>query len=142
MRTTDFRMRPQALRAAIEADLAAGLSPACVVAAVGSTNVGAIDPLDDIADLCDEFDLWLHVDGAYGGIVGLDPAYTQMTSAMCRVNSLESRSTQMAAGSARLWGGYRTRASIKLRKLHAGARLPACGGHRGRGRAMAIRVHV
>jgi aromatic-L-amino-acid decarboxylase len=84
----DFRMRPQALRAAIEADLAAGLSPACVVAAVGSTNVGAIDPLDDIADLCDEYDLWLHVDGAYGGIVGLDPAYTQKTSAMCRVNSL------------------------------------------------------
>lgn len=84
----DFRMRPQALRAAIEADLAAGLSPACVVASVGSTNVGAIDPIDDIADLCDEYDLWLHVDGAYGGIVGLDPAYTQMTSPMCRVNSL------------------------------------------------------
>ncbi|MCP4768234.1 MAG: aminotransferase class V-fold PLP-dependent enzyme [Gammaproteobacteria bacterium] len=84
----DFRMRPQALRAAIEADLAVGLSPACVVASMGSTNVGAIDPLDDIADLCEAFDLWLHVDGAYGGIVGLDPAYTQMTSPMCRVNSL------------------------------------------------------
>ena len=84
----DFRMRPQALRAAIEADLAAGLSPACVVAAMGSTNVGAIDPLDAIADICDEYDLWLHVDGAYGGIVGLDPAYTQITAPMSRVNSL------------------------------------------------------
>ena len=84
----EFRMRPEALRESIEDDLAAGLRPACVVAASGSTNVGAIDPLDDIADMCEEFDLWLHVDGAYGGIVGLDPAYTEMTSALNRVNSL------------------------------------------------------
>ena len=83
-----FRMRPEALRESIEDDLAAGLRPACVVAASGSTNVGAIDPLSDIADLCEEFDLWFHVDGAYGGIVGLDPAYTEMTSALNRVNSL------------------------------------------------------
>ena len=83
-----FRMRPEALREAITADLARGLSPACVVASVGSTNVGAIDPLDDIADMCEAFDLWLHVDGAYGGIVGLDPNYTQMTRALNRVDSL------------------------------------------------------
>ena len=84
----EFRMRQDALRESIENDLAAGLRPACVVAASGSTNVGAIDPLSDIADVCEEFDLWLHVDGAYGGIVGLDPAYTEMTSALNRVNSL------------------------------------------------------
>ena len=84
----EFRMRPEALRESIENDLAADLRPACVVAASGSTNVGAIDPLSDIADVCEEFDLWLHVDGAYGGIVGLDPAYTEMTSALNRVNSL------------------------------------------------------
>jgi glutamate/tyrosine decarboxylase-like PLP-dependent enzyme len=84
----EFRMRSDALRESIENDLAAGLRPACVVAASGSTNVGAIDPLSDIADMCEEFDLWLHVDGAYGGIVGLDPAYTEMTSALNRVNSL------------------------------------------------------
>ncbi|MBE9555736.1 MAG: amino acid decarboxylase [Proteobacteria bacterium] len=83
-----FRMRPDVLRESIEADLAAGMRPACVVAACGSTNVGAIDPISDIADVCDEFDLWLHVDGAYGGIVGLDPAYTEMTRALNRVNSL------------------------------------------------------
>ncbi len=83
-----FCMRPAALRESIEADLAAGLRPTCVAAAVGSTNVGAIDPIGDIADICEEFDLWLHVDGAYGGIVGLDPAYTEMTRALDRVNSL------------------------------------------------------
>jgi aromatic-L-amino-acid decarboxylase len=83
-----FQMRPEALRKSIQADLAAGYSPACVVAACGSTNVGAIDPLNDIADVCEDFNLWFHVDGAYGGIVGLDPVYTEMTSAMNRVNSL------------------------------------------------------
>jgi glutamate/tyrosine decarboxylase-like PLP-dependent enzyme len=83
-----FRMRPDALRESIKADRAAGLRPTCVVAAVGSTNVGAIDPIGDIADVCEEFGLWLHVDGAYGGIVGLDPAYRSMTSALDRVNSL------------------------------------------------------
>jgi len=84
----EFRMRPEALRESIENDLAAALRPTCVVAACGSTNVGAIDPLSNIADVCEEFDLWLHVDGAYGGIVGLDPAYTEMTRGLDRVNSL------------------------------------------------------
>ena len=84
----EFRMRPKALRKSIENDLTAGLRPACVVAACGSTNVGAIDPINDIADVCEEYDLWLHVDGAYGGIVGLDPTYTEMTRALNRANSL------------------------------------------------------
>ena len=84
----DFCMRPKALRESIENDLAAGLRPTCVVAASGSTNVGAIDPLSELADVCDEFDLWLHVDGAYGGILGLDPAYTETTRALNRANSL------------------------------------------------------
>ena len=84
----EFRMRPKALRESIENDLTAGLRPACVVAACGSTNVGAIDPINDIADVCEEYDLWLHVDGAYGGIAGLDPAYTEMTRALNRVNSV------------------------------------------------------
>jgi glutamate/tyrosine decarboxylase-like PLP-dependent enzyme len=83
-----FRMRPDALRECIEKDLAAGLRPACVVGSCGSTNVGAIDPISDIADICEKFNLWFHVDGAYGGIVGLDPAYREMTHALNRVNSL------------------------------------------------------
>ncbi|MBT4890011.1 MAG: aminotransferase class V-fold PLP-dependent enzyme [Rhodospirillales bacterium] len=83
-----FRMRPEALRESIEADLAAGLRPACVVGSCGGTNVGVIDPISEIADLCEEYNLWFHVDGAYGGIVGLDPAYTDMTRALNRVNSL------------------------------------------------------
>lgn len=63
-----FRMDVSALRAAITADQAAGLRPVCVAASAGTVNTGAIDPLDEIADVCAEAGLWLHVDGAYGAV--------------------------------------------------------------------------
>jgi len=66
-----FRLRPDALRAAIEFDLAEGRRPLVVSAAAGSTNTGSVDPLHDIADLCAELDVWLHVDAAYGGFAAL-----------------------------------------------------------------------
>ena len=62
-----FRMDPQALRNQILADLEAGLKPFMVIGSAGTTDVGAVDPLDAIADICEEFKLWFHVDAAYGG---------------------------------------------------------------------------
>ena len=62
-----FRLPMAALREAVEADLAAGLRPFCVVANAGSTNTGSVDPLRDIALLCQQKGLWMHVDAAYGG---------------------------------------------------------------------------
>jgi aromatic-L-amino-acid decarboxylase len=66
-------LRPERLAAALEADVAAGLVPACVVATAGTTSTSAFDPLGPISDLCRRHGAWLHVDGAYGGVAGLLP---------------------------------------------------------------------
>jgi aromatic-L-amino-acid decarboxylase len=60
------RMRPEDLDRAIAADREAGVVPIAVVANAGTTLTGAVDPLDEIADVCARHGVWLHVDGAYG----------------------------------------------------------------------------
>ena len=61
-----FRLRVDLLREAIAADRRAGLTPFAVVSSAGTTNTGAVDPLEAIADVCAAESLWHHVDGAYG----------------------------------------------------------------------------
>jgi len=63
----DFAMRPDALDAAVRADRAAGRVPAGVVASLGATGVGAVDPLRPIGAICREHGLYLHVDAAWAG---------------------------------------------------------------------------
>ncbi len=62
-----FRMRPDALTSLIEADRAAGLRPWLVIASAGTTDTGAVDPLDRIGAVAHAAGCWFHVDAAYGG---------------------------------------------------------------------------
>ncbi|MEV7327046.1 pyridoxal-dependent decarboxylase [Micromonospora sp. NPDC093244] len=64
---------PAALRAAIEADLAAGDIPAIVVATIGTTSTTAVDPVAEIGAICAEYGIWLHVDAAYAGSAAVCP---------------------------------------------------------------------
>ncbi|HYF77130.1 MAG TPA: pyridoxal-dependent decarboxylase [Symbiobacteriaceae bacterium] len=67
------RMRPDLLEAAIRADLEQGYKPFAVVAVVGTTSTGAVDPLAAVGAICREYGLWLHLDAAYGGLYNLVP---------------------------------------------------------------------
>jgi len=66
-----FRIKPDELERMIADDKANGLIPWLVIAAAGTTDVGAIDPLDEIGDITHKYNLWFHIDGAYGGFFAL-----------------------------------------------------------------------
>ena len=70
---SQFRMRPDRLAEAIEADRREGVTPLAVVATVGTTAVTSVDPVAGIADICDREGLWLHVDAAYAGAAAMIP---------------------------------------------------------------------
>ena len=63
----ELRMDPDALRRMVEEDLAGGNRPFLVAPSAGTTNTGAIDPLDAVADVAGAHGMWMHVDAAYGG---------------------------------------------------------------------------
>jgi aromatic-L-amino-acid decarboxylase len=69
----EFRMDVSALRAAIDDDRRAGRRPMAVVATVGTTSSTSVDPVEEIAEVCRQNNLWLHVDAAYGGAMALLP---------------------------------------------------------------------
>ena len=68
-----FRIVTTRLREAIRRDREAGLEPFCVVGNAGTTNTGAIDPLEELATIARDEGLWCHIDAAYGGFAVLDP---------------------------------------------------------------------
>jgi glutamate/tyrosine decarboxylase-like PLP-dependent enzyme len=76
------------LKQAIAADRRAGLKPAIVVGNAGTVNTGAIDPLDELADLCQGEDLWFHVDGAYGAMASVSPKLKRLFTGLERADSV------------------------------------------------------
>ncbi len=76
------------LRAQIEEDLRHGQQPFVVVATSGSTGTGAMDPLEEIVPICQEFDIWLHVDACYGGAAALLESHRSLFSGIEQADSL------------------------------------------------------
>lgn len=83
-----FRMDPAALEAAIAADRAAGLLPWLIIAAAGTTDTGAVDPLDRIAAVAEREHCWFHVDAAYGGFFLLTEYGRTMLTGIDRADSV------------------------------------------------------
>lgn len=83
-----FRMRPEALQAAIERDLDAGLRPFCVVPTVGTTSITSIDPVREIAAVAERFGLWVHIDAAYGGTAAILPECRYVLDAAEKAHSI------------------------------------------------------
>ena len=83
-----FRMNVDELAAAVEKDVRDGYIPFAVIGTAGTTNTGAIDPLNAIADICDKYDLWFHVDGAIGGSLLLSDNCRALLSGVERADSL------------------------------------------------------
>jgi aromatic-L-amino-acid decarboxylase len=63
----NFAMQSSSLLDAIEADLKAGFQPLCVIASIGTTGSTAVDPIKEIGEICQEYNVWMHVDAAYSG---------------------------------------------------------------------------
>lgn len=82
------RMRPDALAAALDEDVRAGMRPMAVVATVGTTSTTSIDSLSEIASICNERKVWLHVDAAYAGTAAIVPEFRPMLDGIEHADSL------------------------------------------------------
>jgi glutamate/tyrosine decarboxylase-like PLP-dependent enzyme len=83
-----LRMDVAALRRQIEADIASGDVPCLVVGTAGSVSTGAVDPLPEISALCQEYGVWFHVDGAYGGFAAAVPGAPEDLGGLSQADSV------------------------------------------------------
>jgi glutamate/tyrosine decarboxylase-like PLP-dependent enzyme len=84
----DQRMDLEALKEQIQSDRQKGVTPLMVVAAAGSVGTGSVDPIEALADLCEQENLWLHVDGAYGAMAAALPEAEPDLKALKRADSV------------------------------------------------------
>ena len=83
-----FRMRVDVLVAKITADLDAGYVPFCVVGNAGTVDTGAVDPLREIRDVANRFQLWMHVDGSYGAFAILADSARKLFAGLDQADSI------------------------------------------------------
>ncbi len=84
----EFKVSLNKLKNVIAKDRLEGLQPFCIIASAGTTNTGTVDPLDAIATICQEENLWLHVDGAYGGAAILASRGKELLKGIERADSV------------------------------------------------------
>lgn len=84
----DFTINLEALETTIQQDLAAGFQPFCLVGNAGTVNTGAIDDLNALASLAEKYQLWFHVDGAYGGLASALPSVKPLYAGIERADSV------------------------------------------------------
>ncbi|HWY49997.1 MAG TPA: pyridoxal-dependent decarboxylase [Chthoniobacterales bacterium] len=84
----EFRMDAAALRAMVKRDVAEKFKPLAVVATVGTTSTASVDPVPEIAKICHEQKMWLHIDGAYGGGFAILPEYEWITKGWLNADSI------------------------------------------------------
>lgn len=85
---SSFCMDISSLRAAIRSDVESGKKPFAVIASAGTTNTGSVDPMQEIAGLCQEYGMWMHVDGAFGASALLSDQYRKILSGIEYSDSL------------------------------------------------------
>ena len=84
----DFKIRLDLLEEAIKKDLSEGKKPFAIIGNLGTTNTGGIDPLEKLADISEKYNLWFHIDGAYGGSTLVSPIYRALAKGVERSDSL------------------------------------------------------
>lgn len=83
-----YRMDAEALRRAVRRDVASGVRPIAVVATLGTTSTSSVDPVRAVADVAEEFGMWLHVDAAYGGPAAIVPEFRSLFEGWERADSI------------------------------------------------------
>ena len=132
--TAGFAMDPAALAAMIDADVAAGLVPFFVCATRGTTSSLAFDPVVDIAPICREHGVWLHVDAAMSGIAALEPEHRWVNDGLGLADSYCTNAAQVDGRQLRLRPVLDGRPGRPARRPVDPARVPALGGRRVRAR--------
>jgi aromatic-L-amino-acid decarboxylase len=83
-----FEMIPERLAETTEDALEAGQVPICVIPTIGTTSTSSVDPVDAIADICEKYGLWLHVDAAYAGPTAIIPEFRPLFKGWERADSI------------------------------------------------------
>ncbi len=84
---SELRMKPSKLVESIEKDIEAGYTPCCIMATIGTTGTVAVDNLEEIGDIAQRHQIWLHVDGAYAGTAAVLPEYRWILNGIEKADS-------------------------------------------------------